>query len=70
MLITRHGRMHQYGDDEIYLCDQWVRDLNNGIIKAIRIGPGNHYGQITIAIDRPTPNEYSGFEYVDEDDLV
>ncbi len=70
MLLTPHGKMHQYGPDEIYLCDKWVRDLNDGHIQAIHIHPGGRYGRIELTFDRPKTGEYSEFEYVDEDDLV
>lgn len=70
MLRTSNGgRMHMFGDD-IYISDQWVRDLNDGKIQAIHIIPGDRYAQIRVTIDRPRPSEYSGFEYLDEDDLV
>lgn len=68
MLLTPHGKMHQFGDDEIYLCDRLVHDLNEGNILAIHIRPGGRYARIEVAFDLPKPN--AGFEYVDMDDLV
>ena len=70
MLLTPNGKMHQFGSDKIYLCDAWVRALNDGDIQAIHIRPGGRYGRIEIEFDYPEPCMRSGFEYVDMDDLV